>query len=579
MLGARLNTKNARWVLIFCLVGVFSVGQAKEVAIIIGQNYANGNLPQLKFSHLDAKRMFDTLKLISTVKMEDTHLLINQSRSAILKRMQQIKEAIRVSPSDKTTARHKLIFYYSGHADEKGVLIGSERISFDAINQFLKDPIFTISIGILDACYSGNIIAMKGGLPGKDFAVEIQNSNNVEGVAILASSSENQRAQEWESLRSSLFTHYIITGLKGAADKNNDRVVSVQELYAFTQSQVLEKTSSVLSPSQNPSYFIHFKGAGQVILANLDKSKSKVIFDKALRGTAIIHNMQTENIHEVKINQKSDVIINLPPAQYSITLKDPYSDQSYLWQVRLEEGDMYRPQIKYAVTANEQITMNLKGQEERVSVKAELKKIGDYAMNDLPSDMVISTKRYVLKNHAQDTWNVGFQSGIFYTPKTSETVSGSSLYVHFRDVLFETYLRLNYLNATHDNWDYPEKFREGENIGIFSPNRFKFSGFNAELGREYMQSRYKTEIRIGVLAGMSNLTYTYLVKNTSGRFGYLYQEAQISKNAIDLGLDFAFYKNVWFLKLGLQMTPMVSLYYDHSLIMLVQNWVMFTVEF
>jgi hypothetical protein len=45
-----------------------------------------------------------------------------------------------------------------------------------------------------------------------------------------------------------LFSHFLIRGLKGEADTNNDRVVSVTELFNFVETNVVQSTNRRQTP-------------------------------------------------------------------------------------------------------------------------------------------------------------------------------------------------------------------------------------------------------------------------------------------------------------------------------------------
>ena len=42
-----------------------------------------------------------------------------------------------------------------------------------------------------------------------------------------------------------LFTHYLVQGLRGAADLDRDGIVSLQELYQYLEQQVSQKSRSI----------------------------------------------------------------------------------------------------------------------------------------------------------------------------------------------------------------------------------------------------------------------------------------------------------------------------------------------
>lgn len=56
---------------------------------------------------------------------------------------------------------------------------------------------------------------------------------------------------ELPELRHGILTYYLIEGLKGAADLNQDGIVTVQELYEYVEAQVSKK-SRTAGGNQHP---------------------------------------------------------------------------------------------------------------------------------------------------------------------------------------------------------------------------------------------------------------------------------------------------------------------------------------
>src|SRR5262249_39684892 len=122
----------------------------------------------------------------------------------------QVKEAQRI-PGTRT----EVIVYYSGHADEYGLLFGDDRYSYRTLRDRLDQIPADVRIAVLDACSSGAFTRIKSGRPRPAFLVD--ESSEMRGHAFLTSSSENEAAQESDRIRASYFTHYLISGFRGAA--------------------------------------------------------------------------------------------------------------------------------------------------------------------------------------------------------------------------------------------------------------------------------------------------------------------------------------------------------------------------
>jgi uncharacterized caspase-like protein len=62
------------------------------------------------------------------------------------------------------------------------------------------------------------------------------------------SSKGDETSLESAGLRQGVFSHFLIRGLKGEADKNKDKVISVREIFDFVYSNVRAYTGNRQSP-------------------------------------------------------------------------------------------------------------------------------------------------------------------------------------------------------------------------------------------------------------------------------------------------------------------------------------------
>ena len=123
------------------------------------------------------------------------------------------------APGHSSPARWS--FYYSGHSDEDGLLIGNDRVSYDELRARIQGIPAEVRLAILDSCASGAFTRRKGGVRRAPFMMD--GSADTKGHAYLASSAINEAAQESDRIGASFFTHYLVSGLRGAADVIGDR--------------------------------------------------------------------------------------------------------------------------------------------------------------------------------------------------------------------------------------------------------------------------------------------------------------------------------------------------------------------
>ena len=71
---------------------------------------------------------------------------------------------------------------------------------------------------------------------------------------MIMSSKADETSLESSGLRQGVFSHFLIRGLKGEADTNKDKVVSVGELFEYINDKVREYTGNRQSPVIKGTY-------------------------------------------------------------------------------------------------------------------------------------------------------------------------------------------------------------------------------------------------------------------------------------------------------------------------------------
>jgi uncharacterized caspase-like protein len=153
-----------------------------------------------------------------------------------------------------------VIFYFSGHGVNGSFL----PIDFDGFNNKLThEEVATafnkcqarFKLCLADACHSGSLIALRS-VETEPVLVQYYNtlSKSVSGTALIMSSKAEETSLESAGLRQGVFSHFLIRGLKGEADVNKDKIVSVEELFNFIYSKVRDYTGNRQSPVIKGNY-------------------------------------------------------------------------------------------------------------------------------------------------------------------------------------------------------------------------------------------------------------------------------------------------------------------------------------
>lgn len=215
------------------------------------------HMPSLKYTDDDAYQLYAFLKSPEggAIPNENIKVLVDDvaTKNNILMSMEQL-----FSKADENDV---VLLYMSGHGLE-GSFIPSDfdgfrnQLAYSDINEILNQSKAKHKLCIADACHSGSLVSHKGG----DFAPAVNNYysilDNLEtgGTAMLLSSASDELSLEYSGLRQGVFSHYLMNGLRGAADSNDNKIVTISELYSYMYSNVRNYTQNKQSPILTGSY-------------------------------------------------------------------------------------------------------------------------------------------------------------------------------------------------------------------------------------------------------------------------------------------------------------------------------------
>src|SRR5262249_23614512 len=146
----------------------------------------------------------------------------------------------RIESDSHPAVSDELVFYYSGHSDDEGLLLKGRHLSYSDLKHALSAIPTAFRVAVLDSCSSGSFTRTKGGDRVPLFLED--DSQHVAGEAVLTSSAPSEVSQESDKLGGSFFTQNLIAGLRGAADVTRDGRITLNEAYQFAFNETVEKT-------------------------------------------------------------------------------------------------------------------------------------------------------------------------------------------------------------------------------------------------------------------------------------------------------------------------------------------------
>ena len=253
------------WVVLAASARSASAG-VERFALLIGDNTGDSDDARLRFAETDAARMRDLLADVGGVAAENLVLLQAGDAAAARRALITINDRIRMLSSASET---ELVVYYSGHADSSALHMAGTQFALDELQRLVRGSPAGVRLLVVDACRSGSITRVKGGRHVEPFAIDLEDHLASQGSIMLTASAANEDAQESDDLGGSFFTHYLISGLLGAADVNGDGQITLAEAYRYTYESTLRATSRTLAGTQHPTFEYDLAGRGDIVLTSL----------------------------------------------------------------------------------------------------------------------------------------------------------------------------------------------------------------------------------------------------------------------------------------------------------------------
>ncbi len=305
----------------------------ERFALLSAADKGGGDLQDLRYPKSDADKFARALTEMGGVFKKNLLRVDLNDAQTLREAFAQQQQAMRAAR--KRGRRVEFFFYYSGHADENGLRLGDDRMSYRELKQHIQSCPASLRLAILDACASGELTRNKGGQTRAAFLLD--RSRDVDGLAIMTSSTAAEASQESDRLGGSFFTHYLINALRGAGDADGDSLVTMSEAYQYTYSHTLHRTQGTQSGPQHPSFAMDLLGAGEIVLSDLRSVDASLILDQDLSGNLYV--LDDAGRVSAQIDKQADrqVELGLDPGDYDLALQ--HKGQLWLGQIRLRRRE------------------------------------------------------------------------------------------------------------------------------------------------------------------------------------------------------------------------------------------------
>ncbi|WP_337040334.1 caspase family protein [Emticicia sp. 17c] len=205
----------------------------------------------LKYADDDVRNFYSFLTKDLKISPANVYMLVNQQAS--------YSNIIEIVSTAFTKAKKEdlVIFYFSGHGDNGKILPydfdgRSNSISFAKIAELFRSCKSETKIIFADACRIGGL------KPKKNEEV----SSVSDKIIAMVSCRANESSIENGYYKGGFFSFFLLNGLRGYADLNNDHKITITELHLYVKKKVNQASQN----TQNPITFGNFP-LDQVIIS------------------------------------------------------------------------------------------------------------------------------------------------------------------------------------------------------------------------------------------------------------------------------------------------------------------------
>ena len=288
----------------------------ERFAVVVGHNRGDGDEATLKYAEDDARKLAEVLEGVGGVPAENTVLLRGKGASDVRRSLIAVNERVRArAGSGRQTM---LLVYYSGHADAQSLHLGGSHLEVEEIERLVRGSAASFRLLILDSCRSGALTRVKGGRSAPAIPVALDARLSGEGVVFLTSSSAREDAQESDDLKGSFFTHYLVSGLLGAADRNRDGRVVLREAYQHAFDQTVLASSRTVAGIQHPTFRYELAGQGDIVLSEVGSNKQRGLVHFPSGKTYVVARRDSGDVIAEVDSQARSRTLSLEPGGYFV---------------------------------------------------------------------------------------------------------------------------------------------------------------------------------------------------------------------------------------------------------------------
>ncbi|MBL8954624.1 MAG: caspase family protein [Myxococcaceae bacterium] len=325
--------------IVLLFVAGLAAAEPRRLAIVVGNNAGSGELPPLRYAESDAGKFARVMAELGSVATEDVVLLQGRHGDDLERAFASVRETVRAEKPRGTV----LFFYFSGHSDGESLEIGPDRLSYVQLRALLEGTGADARVAVVDACKSGAGLRAKGGKATEAFTLQLHDELQARGEVFISSASDVEVAHESREVMGGLFTHHLLSGLRGAADANNDKSITLFEAYRYAYERTLYATG-LITPTggQHAAFDYRLSGRGELTLTSLSAPPARLEVPAGVQRVMVRDLARDQIVAELGSNPTSRELA-LAPGRYALHVtKDGQTRNA---RFTLTAGGAWRPEF------------------------------------------------------------------------------------------------------------------------------------------------------------------------------------------------------------------------------------------
>ena len=228
-------------------------GVARMYAVVVGVGTYDA-MQSLRYTDDDAYLMYAFLKSPEGGALPDDQVEVLVDERATRANIERALGA-KLAQADGDDI---VVFYYSGHGVD-GYFVpvdfdgANNLLSHRRVEELLENSSAKHKLVLADACHAGGLLAARSTEASATRLYEAF-ANSTGGTALLLSSRSEEVSLESRGLRSGVFSHYLMRGMRGEADADGDAIVTVTELHGYIYEHVRGYTNNRQTPVLSGSF-------------------------------------------------------------------------------------------------------------------------------------------------------------------------------------------------------------------------------------------------------------------------------------------------------------------------------------